>query len=193
MRHRFALAALASVLAGVLAFATPARATDFAVDQQYLPEIWSMYSIASFAPIGQTFTPAATALNVVVLHVDHTWGAPTDSSVLFVRVRADSMAGPVLGESTPVTLRGESYGEVRFEFPVTVVLTPGQLHAIEVVLAAGAGNPMLDGSNANGYGPGDTVLSNLPRSFMDFWFRTGFSAKVPVRSTTWGAVKAGVR
>ena len=189
MRNTLILA----VLVSALAFATPARATDFAVDQQYLPEIWSMYSIASFAPIGQTFTPAATALNVVVLHVDHTWGATTDSSVLFVRVHADSMGGPVLGESAPSTLRGWSYGEVQFDFPVTVVLTPGRLHALEVVLLEGGGNPMLDGSNANGYGPGDTVLSNLPRSFMDFWFRTGFSAKVPVRTTTWGAVKAGAR
>lgn len=184
---------LASVLAGALASAAPARATDFVPDQQYLPEIWSMYSISSFAPIGQTFTPSATALNVVVLHVDHTWGASTDSSMLFVRVHADSMAGPVLGESGVVTLRGESYGEVRFEFPIAVVLTPGRLHAIEVVLAGGQGNPMLDGSAANGYGPGDTVLSNLPRTFMDFWFRTGFSAKVPARTTTWGAIKAGAR
>ena len=167
-----------------------ARADSFIVDQRNEPDLWTQYSISSFTPIGQEFTPQLSKLTAVELWIASQNG--TGSAGVTVRIWQGSVAGTLLGESEPLTVPDGHDAPVRFTFAAPVDLAPGAVYVLEVVRTQGPGNVLLSGDNDDSYGAGRPLLRG---NFMngDFWFRTGADASVPVRASTWGELKARFR
>lgn len=184
---------LATSLAACLALAcsAPVRAVELHWDQFHQPKVMSGYSVSFYQPIGQEFLPSYTQIDVVDLYLMAS--ITNDSTQVCVRLRHDTIDGPVVGTSDVVTLRQTRDGVVRFTFAPPAPTTPNERHVIEVVFVGGAQNTMLGGGDTDGYAPGRPVLSGQFLMPHDFWFRTGVDRLVPARQRTWGGVKTAVR
>jgi len=177
--------ALSRRLALVVVLGVPgiARADTFIVDQRNEPDLWTQYSISSFTPIGQEFTPQLSKLTAVELWIAGQSG--TGSAGVTVRIWRGSVAGMLLGTSEPSTVADGHDAPVRFTFAAPVDLTPGEVHVLEVVRTQGPGNVLLSGDKDDSYGGGRPLLhGNFTNG--DFWFRTGADSSVQVRASTWG-------
>lgn len=180
----------AVLLSAALLGAAPARAHDFVVDQSCAAEMEMLYSIRLMAPLRQTFVPSLPVMDAAELFVVF---LSNGSATLQVRVRRDSLEGPVLGTSAAVDVNSDAGGPVHFDFPAPVTIEPGKLHVLEVVHTGGTGNPMLAAGDDFPYFEGEAHVYGTVGTFMDFWFRTGADQSLPARSTTWGAIKAAYR
>lgn len=174
-----------------LACASPAAAIELHWDQFHQPKIMSGYSVSSFQPIGQEFLPSYTQVDVVDLFLIAS--ITNDSTQVRVRLRHDTIEGPIVGTSDVVTLHQTISGVVRFTFAPPAPTSPNERHVIEVVFVSGEQNTMLGGGDADGYAPGRPVLSGQFLMPNDFWFRTGVDRLVPTRQRTWGGVKTASR
>lgn len=144
------------------------------VDQQNVTTAGALWGVAELAPVGQSFVPAAAALDVVSLWV--ATGGPVPVTLQVV-VYADGLAGPVLGRSQPVAIPLDFADVVRFSFATAVPLQPGQPHTLEVVRVGATGNGAVGWTqHANWNDPypqGDAIVQGQPLPQADLWFQLG--------------------
>lgn len=102
-------------------------------------------------PIGQSFVPTAPTLVGVTVVIG---GAQTDAFQI-VRIRASTISGSILGESTKFIVHQSSEMPEHFDFSPPITLVPGNTYVIEAV----AGEPTMGWRRSGGYAPGCMILS----------------------------------
>jgi hypothetical protein len=149
------------------------------VDQEQIASGFNA-NLGIFAPIGQTFTPTLSGLDAVELRMSDSAGFPGN---VFVRVRAGSTVGSILGTSLTTSLPDGGAGILHFDFVSTVPLTPGSLYVIENVLESGSSNVHWNGQFANPYLGGTSIFEGESLDSSDMWFREGLHTAVPEPSS----------
>ena len=155
------------------AVATPASLA-MTVDQQNVTSEGGLWGVAELAPVGQSFVPAATSLDVVSLWVATGGPAPVTLQVV---VYAGGLDGSVLGRSQPVDIPLDYADVVSFSFATAVSLQPGRPHALAVVRVSETGNGAVGwAQHANWNDPypqGEAILQGQPLPQADLWFQLG--------------------
>lgn len=170
----------------------PSGALAYDVDQSHTPEIFGQWSIGALAPVGQEFVPAFPLLDVVAFWIDHGSVGTEQPADVFVRVRAGTIDGTLLGRSGTVRVEEGLFAPVEFVFAEPVALTPGAVHVLEICVEPGGGNPLVGGSFDEDYPLGRAILEGTPFA-ADYWFRTGATEGLPGAAWRWGGVKAAYR
>jgi hypothetical protein len=155
-------------------------AHPFQVDQasEGLPFGGFGISAESGDTIGQEFTPTFSALDVVEIGL-----GPRDpnSFGLKVNIRADSLAGPILGTSLQAAVQGAppALPVFHFDFASPVPLVPGNVYVIQPILVqptAPVGFSFLDPPP---YAGGRAIIHGVIRDDIDMIFRTGLTVPEP--------------
>jgi hypothetical protein len=83
--------------------------------------------ILHLSPIGQSFTPSFDSVGFIRLEILGGGPPPGGESAIFsVNLMSDSMTGPVLGSTEPVTMPPRGPAPTTFFFPTPVTVIPGQ-------------------------------------------------------------------
>ena len=145
-------------------------------DQENLVTISSGWSAVHLAPIGQEFMsdhPGLDAVELLLANTDMSSPLPADVSI---NIREESIDGPVLGTSLPVSLSFPTSGVVQFLFQSSVRTLPGRTYVIEIVVSPGGGNVGVSGGWTGNYSRGRLILQGDPIPMSDnsdLWFRAG--------------------
>jgi len=115
------LLAVVALIIGVGA-PTTARARTFLPDQENTTAVISARLVSFFAPLGQEFVPTVPQLDLVQLRM---FNAAAVSGAASVRIRADTIAGTILGTSATVDVLPGPADVYDVRFPASVALTPG--------------------------------------------------------------------
>lgn len=176
------IAALTTIL--ILAQVSYAFAADSigVVDQANVVDVRLEDSIQGFSPIGQSFTPMLSGLDVVEL-----WTMDFDSGnvpgvELYVNIRQSTIDGPILGTSNLLQLPDNFSGETHFTFPSLVRLTPGELYVIEVVAVGSDWGIGSSGGPSSTYPGGTWIIMGVAGDNNDLWFREGLANTTPQSS-----------
>lgn len=165
----------------VLAASTPsAKADSIIFDQTNTAfPLGSLFqNISVFSPIGQSFTPTLSSMNLVNLLTEP--GGSTTPFTLELVIRAGSISGAILGVSQLNTIVPSSlFASIvtPFTFATSVTLVPGDLYFMQVV--AVSGDAELGSTNTNNYSGGTQILGGITQPNNDLWFREGISVPEP--------------
>ena len=131
-------------------------------------------------PIGQSFIPALESVGFIRL-------CPSDDAfngvgtTMAVNLRSDSITGPILGSTDPVSLPDRFHGAVEFHFPTPVTVTPSVTYYFQPVIQAGESFSV---SFAQFHYPNGALFGKgVASPFFDLWFREGII--VPEPSSAW--------
>ena len=172
----------------LLALAATAPGQDYVVDQSCVGDPSTSNDLLGFAPMGQQFVPGFDRVDVIEL-VIRQYDSQANIPTLAVHVRSDSMTGPILGTTEPVTPPSGHSGPLMFEFAESVPLIPGNLYVMELVPLQWGYGWYLTHTHAD-YPHGHSFIWGNPSPNMDLWFREGAYDWVPVQAMTWGSIKA---
>ena len=126
------------------------------------------YNTVFYAPMGQEFTPAYSALDVVELIL-----ARNAPGSVFVRIRDGSITGTVLAASDTLAFAGEAdleFVSALFRFP-RVALTPQNMYVLEIVQVEG--EFLAARSDGSTYPVGRLILGGQVEENRDLWFKEG--------------------
>lgn len=144
----------------------------------------SGYNIQTEQPIGQSFTPTLSSVGFVRLYIQNGEEMPIPPATVYVNLLANSITGPVLGQSESVSLPGGQFTDapLNFFFVSPVTVTPGVTYYLQPVAES---NPDVTYVIASGYlySGGTLFLNGAPYSPEDLWFREGIV--VPEPSALW--------
>ena len=119
---------------------------------------------------GQSFTPSLSSVGFIRLMFSGGGGA-----TVYVDLRSDSIYGPVLGTSSPVTM-GLS-GPQTFYFPTPVSVIPGTTYYFEAVEQSGTLWNIVVGQY--NYAGGNAYANGSLQGPLDYWFREGIIVPEP--------------
>lgn len=145
-------------------------------DQENLATISAGWSAVLLAPIGQEFVsdhPGLDAVELLLANTDMSSPFPADVAI---NIHEESIAGPVLGTSLPVSLSFPMSGVVQFLFQSSVHTLPSRTYVIEIVVSPGGGNVGVSGGWTGSYSRGRLILQGEPipmSDYSDLWFREG--------------------
>ncbi len=157
------------------------------VDQQPF-NLAAAINSTSIAGIGQSFTPALSAIDYVQFAV----GDTASGSLLYVNLRQGSMTGPIIGttDTQPVTT-GDPHVPATFLFPSALALSPGTKYFLEPVIVADAfqiGILTSSPFGPNPYSGGSVLYGNIPGNY-SLWFSEGIIVPEP---STWALSGLGL-
>jgi hypothetical protein len=159
----------------------------FVYDQQSVPsdstrtegggaDLW-------YVSVGQSFTPAQSSVGFIRLIVDGGGPPPGVSSATFyVNLLSDSINGPILASTDPVTIQPRLGTPSTFFFSTPVTVTPGDTYYFQVVEE--------NGDNTWGiiydldfprypYPAGNAYFNGVVAPHWDLWFREGIVVPEP--------------
>jgi hypothetical protein len=132
------------------------------------------YPFQAEQPSGQSFTPTLSSIGFVQFEFLDPQSGNGVGATVYVNLRADSLNGPILGSTDPVSMPdGFSLGVTNFFFGTPVPIIPGTTYYLQPVLEAGEGLWTMMAGPLN-Y-PGGTFFeygSPDPNGY-DAWFREG--------------------
>jgi len=166
-----------------------AQAQDYIVDQSCVGDPSTSNDILYFSPMGQQFVPEFDRVDVVELRIFQHQGYNVPVPTFAVRIRSESITGPLLGTTRPVVPDSMHYGPLAFEFAESVDLIPGEVYVIELVPVQWGAYWYLSRTHAD-YPQGISYIWGNPSPTTDLWFREGAFDWVPVEPMTWGRIKA---
>ena len=134
-------------------------------------------TISAFQP-AQSFTPTLSSIAFIRLAVSDNFSGDTMNGVLYVNLRQNSITGPILAASVPVTLPPGFGGPVNFFFSTPVTLTPGATYFFDPQIQSGALSWGITGSRLFTYAGGTAYSQGVPVSG-DWWFREGIVVPEP--------------
>lgn len=160
-----------------------AAAQELIVDQHCdlgLPQFFRNSAENLGPPWGQEFNPTLPFLRYADLFVDPGGGTIT----FLVNIRRATVDGQIVGTSSAVSVTGSSTAVAHAEFPVDVVLIPGQSYVLEPVPLAGTVLTIgfFDASGPTNCASGRFILSGTPMNGLELWFREGVIAAPPLVS-----------
>jgi hypothetical protein len=132
-------------------------------------------------PTGQSFTPSLNGIRFVRLNLFDETRNNGIGATIYVNLRSDSITGPIVDSTGPVTLPDNfglplNTGFVTFLFPAEVPLQPGTKYFLQPVVQAGDLWGMFGASF--GYPGGDLYANGIAFS-SDYWFREGVIVPEP--------------
>jgi hypothetical protein len=145
---------------------------------------FSFQHAVSFQPqqlAGQSFTPALTSIGFVQFYFFDPRPDASIGATVYVNLRADSISGPVLGSTDPVTMPAYTFGSgiTNFFFATAVTLDPGTVYYLQPVVQSGDSTwPTVYGNY--GYSGGTFYLNGSPNpNGYEAWFREGVLTPEP--------------
>ena len=158
----------------------------FVYDQQSSTEAFPAEANALIqpdGPVGQSFTPSLTAVGFIRLDLFDWNNNNGKGATVHVNLRANSITGPILSSSTPVSMpdgfavAGGGFTDFLFQNPAPV--TPGTIYYFDLVAQPGSDSwgvrRYLFGSDYTG---GTGYMSGQPGTD-DLWFREGIIVPEP--------------
>jgi hypothetical protein len=156
------------------------------MDQQSFDLATAIAGTPIFGGIGQSFTPAFSAIDFVQFSVyDLSLG-----SSLYVNLRQDSMTGPIIGTTDTQSVPISASLATMFQFSTRVALTPGIQYFLEPVVVVNVfqiGITTSDPLGSKPY-PGGTALHGNTVAPYDLWFSEGVVVPEP---STWALLGLG--
>jgi hypothetical protein len=141
----------------------------FIYDQQSATETdiveGAISNLKIYQPVGQSFTPALS---------------------LDVILRSDSISGPILGTSDPVSLAANTSGYPNFFFPTPISVTPGTTYFLQLGLLSG--NEGVGLAYPRQYLGGSEYVQGIASPGGPLWFREGIVVPEP---STWALLLLG--
>ena len=136
---------------------------EFIIDQSdtVLKNIFS-YNNLYFTPFGQEFTPKLQALDAVELKLDDAScnSAGGDGGMMTVQIRKGTIDGEIIGTSFTRHFANCFVGNMRFDFPQFIKVSPGDVYVIEPVYVSGNTAAIyIDGGPGSLYPGGQLILS----------------------------------
>ncbi|MEZ5964245.1 MAG: hypothetical protein R3F56_10405 [Planctomycetota bacterium] len=138
-------------------------------DQSNVGPYSSGFALPTAGLCGQEFVPTQSTIEVVDLLINAQGAGTTTARV---RIRRNTITGPLLGTSDPVTATGTTVREEHFHFPTPVTVTPGARHVVEVVYVSGTRLGVFATATAS-YAGGRSIFMGAPRATDDLWFEVG--------------------
>jgi len=141
--------------------------------------------IQNVQPTGQSFTPSLDAVGFVRLQLFDFNRSNGIGATIYVNLRADSITGPIVDSTAPVTLPDNfglpfTSGFVTFTFATTVPVQPGVKYFFQPIVQSGD-QWVIAGGSFN-Y-PGGDIYANGVAGSSDYWFREGIIVPEPSTST----------
>ncbi|MBI3880120.1 MAG: hypothetical protein HY301_08640 [Verrucomicrobia bacterium] len=188
--------AFVPILAGVglaLAHHALAQTNFFIYDQQSANESTGggfATTIQSNSPIGQSFTPLLNSVGFIRLKLDDSEINGLGATVV-VNLRSNSITGPILGTSGPITMPDGFIGYPNFTFSNPVPVVPSNQYFFDVVVQSGDLWAIVDYNTYN-YTGGVAYAGGTAFPTVDLWFREGIIGTVPEPSSVClGLAEAG--
>ena len=145
--------------------------------------------IQSNEPVGESFIPSLSAVGFVQLELFD--GHPNNGvgATLYVNLRSNSIAGPILSSTDPVFLPDTPFGGgvTNFFFSGPAVVVPGTTYFFEIVVQSG--DLWLVNTLSDAYPRGEFYRQGTAQPLADLWFREGII--VPEPSSAWIMLLAG--
>jgi hypothetical protein len=142
-------------------------------------------------PVGQSFTPALTAIDFVSLQlVDANWNNGIGATVYVSLFSGALTNGMLLGSTAPIFMPDGFSGNTNFLFPTSITLTPGTTYYLQPILQSGDTGFAVT-ANVFTYLGGTAYYQGAPTADFDLWFREGIVA-VPEPSTAALVLLGGV-
>jgi len=127
-------------------------------------------------PIGQSFTPALSAIQFVRLSLGDT-AINGIGATVYVNLRTNSITGPILASTAPVSMPDAFDGHPNFFFETPVPLAPGTTYFIQPIVQFGD-TWTITGYNYDYLG-GTAYIKGAPNELSDLWFREGIIIPEP--------------
>lgn len=131
-------------------------------------------------PTGQSFTPSLAGVGFVRFHLFDLNRNNGLGAVVYVNLRSDSITGPIINSTAPVTLPDNlgsvNTGFIDFFFGSTVPVQPGVKYYFQPVVQSGDRWGMF--ADSFGYAGGDEYSLGVS-STSDYWFREGIIVPEP--------------
>jgi len=120
---------------------------------------------------GQSFTPGLPSIDFIRLIFDD--GNINDAlgATIYLNLRSDSITGPILASTAPVSMMNGFRGTRNFFFPSTIPLTPQTTYYFDLVFVSGGSwNTIIE---PHTYFGGEAFVQGQPYPGGDYWFREG--------------------
>jgi len=127
-------------------------------------------------PFAQSFVPTLSSIGFVRLFM-FPGGPESQNATVYVNVLSDSVTGPTLGSTAPLTIPNYLAGYMNFYFTTPVTLHPGTTYYLQPV--ATAGDPVTDVIGGNTYPNGSLFISGVEHVGEALWFREGIVVPEP--------------
>jgi hypothetical protein len=119
---------------------------------------------------GQSFTPSLPGINFIRLKFQDSSIIDGVGATIYLNLRSDSITGPILGTTDPVTMPNGFTGTQNFFLPSTITLTPQNTYYFDLVLqSAQAWYVDIESFNYSG----GTAFARGAPAGADYWFREG--------------------
>ena len=122
---------------------------------------------------GQSFTPSLSVVGFIRLYLED--GTPQDllGATFQINLRSNSVSGPIISSTAPVTLLNGISGAVNFFFNNPVSVTPGTTYYFDLTKQSGS-DPWTANIYSYNYTGGTFFVFGAPDPFnRDLWFREG--------------------
>src|ERR1051325_10003086 len=138
----------------------------------------SFNTIQNVQPTGQSFTPSLNGIGFVRFNLFDRGPNNGIGATLFVNLRSDSITGPIIDSTAPVTLVDStgSFTFIDFFFSNNVPIQPGTKYFLQPVVQSGDLWGIV-GANFN-YAGGELYANGTAFS-SDYWFREGVIVPEP--------------
>lgn len=167
MRRAIARAAMAAMLAMTAAGRAEA---DMIVDQSNAGPLVLYYSIATYGPLGQSFTPTLPSISFATFGLESLVNSPAS---LAVQLRTG--LGTLLATSMTVTIPASGAGNYQFDFAAPIALTPGASYSLILAQVSGPSGIYLGASST--LTPGSSaIFQGQARPNLNFVFSEGTTA-----------------
>jgi hypothetical protein len=133
--------------------------------------------IQTNGPIGQSFVPSLSSVGFVALAFHDPNPGNNLGATVYVNLRQDSITGPILGSTQPLSMPdGFAYNATNFFFSTPIAITPGTTYYLEPVVQSG---DLWDTIYYHyGYPNGSAFIQGNPNPW-DLWFREGIVVPEP--------------
>ena len=193
MKQQFILIQVAILLMASCALGQGTFVFDQQSNTDETPQVYGVGTLMYPASFGQSFTPTLPTVGFIRLKFNDGSLADGRGATLYVNLRTDSITGPILSSTAPVTMPNLFTGTTDFYFPTEVPVTPGLVYYFEPVLQSSPGLAWyIDVSTYYNYLGGTAFYNGLPQtSGADLWFREGLVVPEP-SSALLGLLGAGM-
>jgi PEP-CTERM motif len=143
-------------------------------------------------PMGQSFTPSLSSVGFVQLEFWDINHGNNLGATVYVNLLSDSITGPVIDSTAPVTMPDGAFNLIEtFFFSTPAAVTPGTTYYFQPeVVQPGSNDPWdVVGAAVFNYSGGSFYFNGTTDFSTDLWFREGMV--VPEPSASWLALLGG--
>ena len=142
-------------------------------DQQSSDESYIAGGIAiqPYQPIGQSFTPTLSSIGFIRIYIGDNTAGNSLGATLHINLLTNSITGPVLATTDPMTVADGFNGVLDFYFSTPQSITPGATYLFRPIVDAG--DIFIMAAYNYNYPGGTEFVSGSPSPNGDVWFREG--------------------